>query len=116
MAMNKPKYMSVGWSQAEVVLNGLDYLASDASLASGAWYEDRRLLLLPFLAVLVGACCFYRLLSGGRTRYAEYVDEDEANPELEFKSTGTARAEFAAGGSKAHATAERNANKETNFS
>jgi len=106
MAMNKPKYLSTGWSQAEVVLNGLETLANGSSLASGPWYDDSRLLLLPCLAVALGLCCFYRLLTPGRTRYIEYVDEAGADPELEFKSTGTAR------GDKATAV-ERNANKET---
>lgn len=110
MAMNKPKYMSTGWSQAEIVLNGLETLANGSALASGPWYTDSRLLLFPFLAAALGFCCFYRLLTPASTRYTEYVDEAGANPELEFKSTGTARGEQAT-----HATAaERTANKETN--
>lgn len=72
MAMNKSKYMSAGWGQAEVVLNGLDYLANDSSLREGPWYEDGRFLLLPVLGVALALCCFYRLLTPGRARYVEY--------------------------------------------
>lgn len=99
--MNKSKYLSAGWNQAETVLNGLDALTG-ATLAPSPWYLDPRFLLLPFLAAALALCCFYRVLTP-QSYYVEYVDEG-ADPELEFKSTGTAR-----GGKVAdHATKETN--------